>query len=179
MDLLIKISDVQIAFGFLTHCFMQHPSYLLQCTPPFSTFINPLISFGWTYSLISLPSLSIIFPNCFHNILYVTWTTPSFNYEYPLMCVHTSHWPYGYPPLMLCSWEWTHWNPWRSLQHLYCHCIRCWLPCGTKKLHVLPSTMFNSSHCRANVMFTKDGICTLADVIIINPTWTNLLPRSW
>jgi hypothetical protein len=26
-------------------------------------------------------------------------------------------------------------------------------------------------------MFTKDGICTLVDVVIINPTWANLLPR--
>jgi hypothetical protein len=26
-------------------------------------------------------------------------------------------------------------------------------------------------------MFTKDGIRTLANVVIINPTWANLLPQ--
>ncbi len=34
-----------MAFGNLTHCFMQHPSYFLQCTPPSSIFIEFLISF--------------------------------------------------------------------------------------------------------------------------------------
>jgi hypothetical protein len=27
-------------------------------------------------------------------------------------------------------------------------------------------------------VFTKDGICTLVNVVIANPTRTNLLPRS-
>jgi hypothetical protein len=45
MDLLIRMGDVQVAFGILTHCFMQHLSYLLQCTLPSSTFIESLISF--------------------------------------------------------------------------------------------------------------------------------------
>jgi hypothetical protein len=27
-------------------------------------------------------------------------------------------------------------------------------------------------------VFTKDGICTLVDVVIVNPTRTNLLPQS-
>jgi hypothetical protein len=30
--------------------------------------------------------------------------------------------------------------------------------------------MFNSSHPRINIVFTKDGICTLVDVVIANPT---------
>jgi len=45
VDLLIKMGDVQVAFGILIHCFMQHPSYFLWCTPPSSTFTKSLISF--------------------------------------------------------------------------------------------------------------------------------------
>jgi hypothetical protein len=49
VDLLLIKGDVQIAFGILIHCFMQWPSYLLQCTPPFSTFIKSLISFDSSF----------------------------------------------------------------------------------------------------------------------------------
>jgi hypothetical protein len=34
-----------MAFGILTRYFMQHPSYLLQCTPSSSTFIKSPISY--------------------------------------------------------------------------------------------------------------------------------------
>jgi len=45
MDLFCRMGDVQVAFGILTHCFVQWPSYLLRCTPPFSTFIKYFTSF--------------------------------------------------------------------------------------------------------------------------------------
>jgi hypothetical protein len=86
------------------------------------------------YNLISFFSLLIIFPNFFHGISYVIWITLSFNCRYPSMCVHTSHRPYGYSLLMLCSWQQTHWNPWCNLRHLYCNCTRYWLPCGMKTI---------------------------------------------
>jgi hypothetical protein len=77
------------------------------------------------YSSTNLPNLSIIFTSFLHNISYTTWTTPSLNCKHP-------HWPYGYPPLMLCSWQWTHWNLCCNSQHLYYHCVRCWFPRGTR-----------------------------------------------
>jgi hypothetical protein len=49
---------------------------------------------------------------------------------------------------------------------------------GWEQLHALFSTMFNSSHWQINVVFTKDDICILVDVIIANPTQAYLLPRS-
>jgi hypothetical protein len=45
VNLLFRMNDVQVAFGILTHCFVQWLSYLLQCTPPSSTFIKSLTSF--------------------------------------------------------------------------------------------------------------------------------------
>jgi hypothetical protein len=92
------------------------------------------------YNSTNFPNLSIIFSNFFHNTLYTTWVTPSFNCKHPLLCVHTSHWPYGYPLLMLHSWQRMHQNPWCNLWHLCCHCIRCWLPCGTR---TITCTSFN------------------------------------
>ncbi len=49
--------------------------------------------------------------NFFHNVLKATLTIPFLNYKYLLMCVHTSHRPYGYPLHVLCSWQQTHQNP--------------------------------------------------------------------
>ncbi len=40
-----------------------------------------------------------------------------FIYMHPLMCVNTSHQPYGYPLFTLCSWQQTHWNPWCNSRH--------------------------------------------------------------
>jgi hypothetical protein len=45
-----------------------------------------------------------------------------------------------------------------------------------KQLHALPSTTFNSSHQRFDIVFTKDDIRTLANIVIVNPTQVNLLP---
>jgi len=49
---------------------------------------------------------------------------------------------------------------------------------GREQLHALPSTKFNSSHQRVHIMFTKDGICTLADILIADPTQIDLFPCS-
>jgi hypothetical protein len=49
---------------------------------------------------------------------------------------------------------------------------------GWKQLHALPSITFNSSHWRINIVFTKYGIRTLANIVIVDPTWTDFLPRS-
>jgi hypothetical protein len=44
-----------------------------------------------------------------------------------------------------------------------------------KQLHVLPSTMFNSSCRQIDIVFTNDGICILVDFVIADPMPTNLL----
>jgi hypothetical protein len=36
---------------------------------------------------------------------------------------------------------------------------------GQKQLHALPSTTFNSFRQRVDIVFTKDGVCTLADLL--------------
>jgi len=112
---------------------------------------------GWclAYSLTNLPKLLTNFPSFFHNALNMTWTTPSFNCKYPSMCVQTSHWPYEYLILMLCSWQWVHMNPWCSSWHLCCHSAICWFPHGAKTtcasfIHVqlLPLTSWHCVHQR-------------------------------
>jgi len=46
-----------------------------------------------------------------------------------------------------------------------------------KELNVFLSTMFNSFQ-QINIVFTKDGICTLVNVVIIDPRYANLLLQS-
>jgi hypothetical protein len=38
--------------------------------------------------------------------------------------------------------------------------------------------MFNYSCPRIDIVRTKDGICTLVDIVIVNPTRVDLLPQS-
>jgi len=49
---------------------------------------------------------------------------------------------------------------------------------GQIQLHVLPSTTFNSSHQRIDIVLTKYGIQTLTDIVIIDPTRAHFLPWS-
>jgi hypothetical protein len=62
------------------------------------------------YSLTSFPNLSN-FLSFFHNVLNVTWTTPSLNCRYFSMRVHTSHQPYGYPPFYVAFITISTWEP--------------------------------------------------------------------
>jgi hypothetical protein len=50
---------------------------------------------------------------------------------------------------------------------------------GCEQLHLIPLTTFNSFHRWVNIVFTKDGIHTLVNVIIANPTQTNLFLWSF
>jgi len=49
---------------------------------------------------------------------------------------------------------------------------------GRKQLHALPSTTFNSFRQWVNIVFTKDDICTLANVVIVDSMRTYLFPWS-
>ncbi len=49
---------------------------------------------------------------------------------------------------------------------------------GQKELHVIFSTTFNSFHWWVDIVLTKDGIFTSTNVVIADPTRTDLLPRS-
>jgi hypothetical protein len=49
---------------------------------------------------------------------------------------------------------------------------------GQEQLHALPSTTFNSFCWWVNIVLTKDGICTLAHIVIVDPTRMDLLPWS-
>jgi hypothetical protein len=166
---------------------MFAPSYIFQHVfrrdiwSPLCPIIScycPKVNFFLAYSWTNLPKLSINFLNLFHNTLNMTWIAPYFNCKYPSMCVHTSHWPYGYPFLTLCSWQQAHKNPWYSLRHLCCHLHGMLASMWGENNYMCFSNMFNSSHWWVNIVFTKDGILTLINIVIVDPTWANLLPRS-
>jgi hypothetical protein len=48
-----------------------------------------------------------------------------------------------------------------------------------KQLHLLTSTTFHSFRWQIDIMFTKDGIHTLVDVVIADPIWVNLFRWSY
>jgi hypothetical protein len=45
VDLFLRLGDVQVTFGILTHYYAQQPLYQLCCTPLSPTFIDSIISF--------------------------------------------------------------------------------------------------------------------------------------
>jgi hypothetical protein len=49
---------------------------------------------------------------------------------------------------------------------------------GRKWLYALPSITFNSFRWWLNIVLTKDDICTLTNIVIVDPTWVDLLFRS-
>jgi hypothetical protein len=49
---------------------------------------------------------------------------------------------------------------------------------GQEQLHTLPSTTFNFTCWRVNIVLAKDDIHTLTDIVIVDPMWTYLLPWS-
>jgi hypothetical protein len=80
---------------------------------------------------------------------------------------------------MLCSWQWTYWNPWCNLWHLCAIARDAGFHVGLEQLHAFPSTTFNS-FCRwVDIVLSKDDIRTLVDVVIVDSTWTDLFPRSY
>jgi len=50
---------------------------------------------------------------------------------------------------------------------------------GQEQLHVLPLNMFNSFRWWVDIVLTKNGICTLVEIVIVNPTWMNLLSQFY
>jgi hypothetical protein len=91
------------------------------------------------------------------------------------MCVHTSHWPY-------------------VIHFLHCahgneHTWTCDVICNTfdtiaqdvdfhmgwKQRHMLSSTTFNSSCWQVDIVFTKDEIHILVNIVIADPMQVALL----
>jgi hypothetical protein len=47
---------------------------------------------------------------------------------------------------------------------------------GQAQLHAFASTTFNSFYQQINIVLTKNGICTLTNIVIANPTQASLFP---
>jgi hypothetical protein len=154
---------------FFDKIYEAHRAWILSCFQPWD---------GWlVYSSTNLPSLSIIFPSFFHNISnMVKLPLLSFLDIFWFVCTHPID-PMGIH-LLHC----THGN-----EHMRTHdgihdtfVIIAWdvgFQVGWKQLHALLLTTFNFSHWQIDIVLTKDGICTLADIVIANPTWVDLFPR--
>jgi hypothetical protein len=130
------------------------------------------------YNSTNLSSLSIIFPSffrTFHTLLGQPY--PSIVGIFWCVCIH---------PIDLMGIHLLHCV--HANEHIKTHDVICdtfvaiaWdvdFHVGWKQLHVFPSITFNYSHQWVDIVFTKDGIRTLADFDIANPMWVDLLPWS-
>jgi hypothetical protein len=122
-----------------------------------------------------IPNLSIIFPNFLHITLvyHILQLQVSFN-----ACAHipSTLWVFTF---YVC----THGNKRIGTHDAICDTFDAIVRdasfrVGQEQLHALPSTTFNSSHQRVDIVLTKDGICTLVNIVITNLTQANLLPQS-
>jgi len=123
------------------------------------------------YSLTSFPNLLIIFYSFFHIISYMICITPSLNYRHPIdpMGIHLLCYAHGNECTV------TH----DAIHDTFAVITRnASFHMEREQLHVFRSTIFNSFCQRVNVLFTKNNICTLADVVIIDPMRMDLFPRS-
>jgi hypothetical protein len=91
------------------------------------------------------------------------------------MHVHTSHQSYRCPPFTLRPWQWTqmHYDVVHNTFVAIAQDANFHM--GWKQLHTLPLTTFHFFHWRVDIVITKDGIRTLANIVIANPTWMDLL----
>jgi hypothetical protein len=126
------------------------------------------------YNLMNIPNLLISFPSLFHNISNTTWTThPSITYIPWCMCTH----PINLMGIHLfyCAHGNKHtWTHDAFMTVAIVHDVGSHM--GWKQLHVLPSNTFNFFHQWINIVFTKNGIRTLTNVVITDPMWVDLLP---
>jgi len=93
------------------------------------------------------------------------------------MRLHTSHQPYGYPPLH-CAHGNKHIRTHDGVYETFVTIVQgVSFHMGRKQLHVFSLNIFNSSHWQVDIVLTKDDICTLVDVVV-DPKWTDLFPWS-
>jgi hypothetical protein len=132
--------------------------YLKPIMPEFYHVLGQRRTFGLQYDRFSQPFdyLPQFFPQHFirdldYSILQLQASS---------MCVHTSHWPYGYPPLH-CH----HGNKRTRTHDVICKTFATiardvGFHVGWEQLHAFPLTTFNSSCRWINIVFTKDDICS-------------------
>jgi hypothetical protein len=92
------------------------------------------------------------------------------------MHVHTSNWLVG-----IHFWHYAHDNECIRTHDAICDnfVIIAWdvnFHVGWEQLYALFLNMFNSFYQWVDIVHTKDGINTLVDVVVIDPTQANLFP---
>jgi len=121
------------------------------------------------YSSINFLKLSIKFPDFFHNVSNTTWIAHPFIVGiFRCVCTHSTDLMGIH--LLCCAHAnkriWTH-----DVVHDTFVAIAqdVGFHMGWEQLHAFPSNTFNFSYQWVNIVFTKDGICTLVDIVITNP----------
>jgi len=94
-----------------------------------------------------------------------------------LHCICSNFGSYGDPPFSLC----TSWGKdgftWCCVSFFCNHCERCKIHVSRKHIHVFPPLplALQSSHQRINIILLIDGVRTLANTVIVDSTWIDLV----
>jgi hypothetical protein len=130
------------------------------------------------YNLTNLFNLSIIFFSFF--ITFRTWlglSHPSIAGIFQCVCTHVID-PMSIH-FLCCAHDNEHTRTYDAIRNTFVATTQdANFHMGQKQLHVILSTTFNSSHQWVDIVFTKGAICTLINIVIVNPTQIDLFPRS-
>jgi len=95
-----------------------------------------------------------------YNTLYSFRYTISYNFAYFMMLLWSYHWWFGYPFAMLPVQEWVHCNPWYVSRYCWNYRIKKWNSCTQRWM---------------DIVIIRNNFCTLADIIIANPSHIDLV----
>jgi len=110
------------------------------------------------------------FLSLFHNVSNIIWTTLILQLQVSFdVCAHI-------PSTLWVSTFYM--NPWYSCNNFATIAWDVNFHMGQEQLHALLSIMFNSSRWQVDIVFTKDGIHTLIDIVIADLIRVDLFPQS-
>jgi hypothetical protein len=127
-------------------------------------------------SVVAWLSICLVIP-CFLLLLDVFSSMLWTNYWFNTLHLWPTNRPHGNPPPPSSPWWGKNYIPWCCTRCFCLHCKRCKVSSfvGTNSCSSIAFSLV--SHWWVNIVFLVDGIHTLVDVIIVDPTWANLV--SW
>ncbi len=115
--------------------------------------------------------LFIIGPLFFYNTTYPSWLATCYSCPPFTMSMWSYHWRSRYPFDSVPLWEWAFSSPWHSSKYYYSYCFGKQNTCSKGGFPPFPSP----HPMTIDILITKNDFHTLMDLVIANPTRTNMV----
>ncbi len=133
---------------------------------------------AWLFvCLFSDPFSLIGFKDFFHCIAHLFGPPTSFSSWFFTLHLWSTFEPYRDPPSSLCPWWGENDFPWCYVGCFCVYCERCMIKFLCEHTHIFSLHTFQSTGQWINIVVLVDGVRMLADIIITNSTWINLVLR--